>query len=274
MSGIHVKYNKEISEMHAKYSSEVNEMHTKLRGILDHFKQIGMPLPNNFGIELSTPPRELIRSSCHSVDPNAPDPLLDLQDPIVPEKTKVHHKHKKVDSKGSTTHTQKHEGQVNGDAELQNLSENCKYLHDVMMLPTKSNITSVVKDSEVFKCNLVEGQPISVSRDDIAEFLRMSCLNIPILQIFMMYIHKLCRESNVDDFGFMCPSALALCPQQRGGTQCGYYVMRYMYDIVSQYCKNGETNWTKGVGRMESYTRQQIDEIRDIWADFFTNEYF
>ncbi|KAK1351952.1 hypothetical protein POM88_053833 [Heracleum sosnowskyi] len=55
-----------------------------------------------------------------------------------------------------------------------------------MMLPTKSNITSVVKDSEVFKCNLVEGQPISVSRDDIAEFLRMSCLNIPILQIFMM----------------------------------------------------------------------------------------
>ncbi|KAK1372889.1 hypothetical protein POM88_029082 [Heracleum sosnowskyi] len=192
------------------------------------------------------------------------------QDPIVPDKTKVHHKHKKVDSKGSTTHTQKHEGQVNGEAELQNLSENCKYLHDVMMLPTKSNITSVVKDSEVFKCNLVEGQPISVS--PIKYLLTR-------LYICITFKASLCCVVPNGNKSISMDRKLhwhedLKCPQQRGGTRCGYYVMRYMYDIVSQYCKNGDTNWTKGVGRMESYTRQQIDEIQDIWADFFTNEYF
>lgn len=138
----------------------------------------------------------------------------------MPEKTKVPCKPKKIPSKGSTTHTQRHDGFH--DPQLQNLSEECKYLYDVMMLPTKS-LTNVVKDDEVFKCNLTEG-PIPVSRQDITEFLRMSCLNIPILQIFMMYIHKFSKESNVTDFGFMCPSALAL--------------VRKNTDLITKYMKN------------------------------------
>ncbi|KAL8089335.1 hypothetical protein AgCh_038954 [Apium graveolens] len=39
------------------------------------------------------------------------------------------------------------------------------------------------------------------------------------------------------------------CPQQRGGTECGYYVMRYMFDLVSRYCRTGETNWAKLINR-------------------------
>lgn len=45
------------------------------------------------------------------------------QDPIIPEKTKVHHKQKKVLSKESATHTQRHDGLVTGDAKMKNLSE-------------------------------------------------------------------------------------------------------------------------------------------------------
>lgn len=54
----------------------------------------------------------------------------------------------------------------------------------------------------------------------------MSCLNIPILQIFMMYIHKLCKESNVDDFGLMCPSALALVRKNPER------ITKYMTDVM------------------------------------------
>ncbi|KAK1393806.1 hypothetical protein POM88_012862 [Heracleum sosnowskyi] len=38
------------------------------------------------------------------------------------------------------------------------------------------------------------------------------------------------------------------CPQQEGGTECGFYVMRYMYDIVMISQKNPNINWKKGLG--------------------------
>lgn len=58
-------------EITKKVREECQEMmNVQLRGIYDHLKQMGLPLPNdNFGNkENGTPPNELVRSSCHSVD--------------------------------------------------------------------------------------------------------------------------------------------------------------------------------------------------------------
>lgn len=61
------------------------------------------------------------------------------------------------------------------------------------------------------------------------------------------------------------------CPQQKGGTECGYFVMRYMYDIVMLSRKDPKVKWTEGLGKR--YTNRQIEEIRDIWANYITREY-
>ncbi|KAK1383199.1 hypothetical protein POM88_020934 [Heracleum sosnowskyi] len=37
------------------------------------------------------------------------------------------------------------------------------------------------------------------------------------------------------------------CPQQKGGTECGYFVMRYLYDVVMLCRKDPNTKWMKGV---------------------------
>lgn len=55
MSGLQVKYNKEINEIHVKKSNKVNEMHTELQGLLDYYKQVGVPILDNFGTQISTP---------------------------------------------------------------------------------------------------------------------------------------------------------------------------------------------------------------------------
>lgn len=67
-------------EITKKVRQECEEMmNVQLRGIYDHLKQMGLPLPgDNIGHkEIGTPPNELVRSSCQSVDP--PENFIDIQ---------------------------------------------------------------------------------------------------------------------------------------------------------------------------------------------------
>ncbi|XP_074309652.1 uncharacterized protein LOC141644104 [Silene latifolia] len=58
-----------------------------------------------------------------------------------------------------------------------------------------------------------------------------------------------------------------VCHQQTENTECGYYVMRYMLDIVRryQYIKDHK----KWFGSKASYTIEEINEVRDLWAIYF-----
>ncbi|XP_021751212.1 uncharacterized protein LOC110716868 [Chenopodium quinoa] len=60
---------------------------------------------------------------------------------------------------------------------------------------------------------------------------------------------------------------LGQCPQQLGGRECGYYVTRYMFEIM-QYHHNSEDLITD-FSRSTPYTNEEINEVRDIWADYF-----
>ncbi|XP_021771111.1 uncharacterized protein LOC110735232 isoform X2 [Chenopodium quinoa] len=59
------------------------------------------------------------------------------------------------------------------------------------------------------------------------------------------------------------------CAQQCGGTQCAYYVMRYMYEIVSFHsdCKGNLKE--EYLARLAAYNDVELDEIREQWAKFF-----
>uniref|UniRef100_A0A9I9ECZ8 Ubiquitin-like protease family profile domain-containing protein n=1 Tax=Cucumis melo TaxID=3656 RepID=A0A9I9ECZ8_CUCME len=54
------------------------------------------------------------------------------------------------------------------------------------------------------------------------------------------------------------------CSLQVGTVECGYYVMRYMHEIVSK-----DTNIiTNSIDRRNSYSQLELDEILVEWAEF------
>ncbi|CAH9138249.1 unnamed protein product [Cuscuta epithymum] len=57
------------------------------------------------------------------------------------------------------------------------------------------------------------------------------------------------------------------CAKQTGGLECGYYMMRFMYDL-SRSINEGqdlEKVYTSTL-RDEAFSMAEIDEIRDRWA--------
>lgn len=101
------------------------------------------------------------------------------------EKKKIYRKQKQILSKGSTTNKVKN-GVHASDFE-QNLSGKCRNLHELMknLLSTLDAIT-IDKDSELFMYDRNRDVPIQVRPQDVSEFLRMSSLNISVLQIHTM----------------------------------------------------------------------------------------
>ncbi|XP_031122760.1 uncharacterized protein LOC116025605 [Ipomoea triloba] len=60
------------------------------------------------------------------------------------------------------------------------------------------------------------------------------------------------------------------CPCQPGNSECGYYVMRYMYDICTKYFAS--TLLDEAFQETKTYSDKEIDEIRNKWAQYFLNE--
>ncbi|XP_062011742.1 uncharacterized protein LOC133728340 isoform X2 [Rosa rugosa] len=55
-------------------------------------------------------------------------------------------------------------------------------------------------------------------------------------------------------------------PKQPGGVECGYYVMRYMKDIINDDTLSFSTKWA--IKDRKGYTQQQLDEVRIEVADY------
>ncbi|KAL8131230.1 hypothetical protein AgCh_007230 [Apium graveolens] len=214
------------------------------------------------------------------------DLVMLRQDPIL-EKKKLHEmtpiqKSSKVESKGSVTPL-KQSPQVVGDDI--NSSDHCAGLSFLL----KKRPPSKKSNAFVFEEN--GDGPIYITLEDINQFLRMSWLNIPIVELFVKYVSKLCKQLKDDKFAFMLPFRLAIshnhdqqkckdeatdymtsllvankdkhyilapyiqeafklyvpqgglknnrkefiwhhtevqCPQQKGGTECGFFVMRVL----------------------------------------------
>ncbi|CAI9304395.1 unnamed protein product [Lactuca saligna] len=62
------------------------------------------------------------------------------------------------------------------------------------------------------------------------------------------------------------------CPRQPGGTECGFYMLKFMKEIVEE---GVEVLVNKNVGGgKDMYTDADIDELREEWAYFVTNFIF
>ncbi|XP_056682995.1 uncharacterized protein [Spinacia oleracea] len=62
------------------------------------------------------------------------------------------------------------------------------------------------------------------------------------------------------------------CAQQTGGAEGGYYVMKFMHEIVTMYndCQNMEKDYQRGD---DPYSDKEINEVREQWAVFFEDKY-
>ncbi|KAL8116439.1 hypothetical protein AgCh_022799 [Apium graveolens] len=180
-------------------------MNLKLQGIFNHLKQVDLSIPeDNLFNDIGIPKNETVRSSYQSV--NRQDHISNIKDPISTDKEKgydispkkVVMMPKKVESKGSVTPVKK---SLDDDT---NSTEHCRSLRFLLnKLPSN-------KKGSVFKYEENGEDPIYVAHEDVDQFLKMSWLNIPILEIFLKYIGKLCNELNNDKFGFILPSRLAI----------------------------------------------------------------
>ncbi|KAL6565534.1 hypothetical protein OROHE_004589 [Orobanche hederae] len=66
---------------------------------------------------------------------------------------------------------------------------------------------------------------------------------------------------------------ITVVPHQPDAIQCGYYVMRYMRDIVEDKDQfNFVTKWSRRDGGLE-YTQAEIDVVRNEWAKFIVSTY-
>ncbi|XP_019149884.1 PREDICTED: uncharacterized protein LOC109146686 isoform X2 [Ipomoea nil] len=59
------------------------------------------------------------------------------------------------------------------------------------------------------------------------------------------------------------------CPQQPGGSECGYYILRYMFEIVS---KHSELHCLEEIFEQPTYSIDEIDDIRELWAQYFVDQ--
>ncbi|BBN67730.1 hypothetical protein Prudu_167S000100 [Prunus dulcis] len=56
-------------------------------------------------------------------------------------------------------------------------------------------------------------------------------------------------------------------PKQPSSVECGYYVMRFMRDIIMDPSLAFENKYAKG-NQEASYPQEAIDEVRNEWAEF------
>ncbi|BBN69267.1 hypothetical protein Prudu_862S000400 [Prunus dulcis] len=56
-------------------------------------------------------------------------------------------------------------------------------------------------------------------------------------------------------------------PKQPSSVECGYYVMRFMRDIIMDPSLAFENKYAKG-NQEAPYPQEAIDEVRNEWAEF------
>ncbi|WOH15073.1 hypothetical protein DCAR_0934608 [Daucus carota subsp. sativus] len=94
-------------------------------------------------------------------------------------------------------------------------------------------------------------------------------LTTPARTAFKLYVPQGGKRNNRKEF--LWSHTDVQCPQQEGGTECGFFVMRYMYEVVKLSQKNPNINWKEGLG-LRRYLKKEINEVRELWAEYFTVE--
>ncbi|KAK2665302.1 hypothetical protein Ddye_003876 [Dipteronia dyeriana] len=89
----------------------------------------------------------------------------------------------------------------------------------------------------------------------------MDAFLMNIMQIGLTNYHS--HNGNQSDKGFVQWECVQV-PMQSGNFECGYYVLRFMKDIIAD-----RSVLTENFHGKRTYTQEEIDEVRDEWTTCF-----
>ncbi|KAK9734168.1 hypothetical protein RND81_04G119800 [Saponaria officinalis] len=160
---------------------------------------------------------------------------------------------------------QEHDSPLSKD-ELSSLREHCHHLERVLCSCSLSSISlySIAIDKSVY--NYPENIKVFLSIGDIRQMFRYKWLNISVLQVWgrswISYGVQCGNRHPTKKYDLECK--IIQCPQQPNSYECGYYVMKWMYDIVVDYSKRKD-DLEKCV--LDSViTVEDMDEVRELWS--------
>ncbi|KAH9605698.1 hypothetical protein KSS87_015535, partial [Heliosperma pusillum] len=55
------------------------------------------------------------------------------------------------------------------------------------------------------------------------------------------------------------------CPQQPAHFECGYYIIKWMYNITFYYSKGNEEQFEKIIGDL-TMSHEDMNEVKEVWA--------
>ncbi|CAH9104171.1 unnamed protein product [Cuscuta europaea] len=148
---------------------------------------------------------------------------------------------------------------------LDTLTDDVLELHEALQWFELENCKfSVHLSTDVF-C-FQEDRPFgaTIDRDELSRFLEGDSLEICIIQTFMVMYRVASAQKGS---GKPIKWNSVKVAQQTGSTECGYYVMRFMWEIIS-YSENHDIGkvWRS---RSEPYTLAEFNDIRNIWSRYF-----
>ncbi|KAL6269563.1 hypothetical protein ACE6H2_026474 [Prunus campanulata] len=85
------------------------------------------------------------------------------------------------------------------------------------------------------------------------------------IKMFNIHINKNSRKQQAIWKNLHCT------PEQPTSVECGYYVMRFMRDIIHDPDLNFEKKFDKKKDKLQ-YTQKDIDEVRHEWAEFVNKQ--
>ncbi|KAL8133553.1 hypothetical protein AgCh_008861 [Apium graveolens] len=107
-----------------------------------------------------------------------------------------------------------------------------KKLHEITPIQKSSKVESKGSVTPLKQSPQENGDgPIYITLEDVNQFLRMSWLNIPIVELFLKYVSKLCKQLKDDKFAFMLPSRLAI-PHNHEQQKCKDEATDYMTSLL------------------------------------------
>ncbi|TYK17918.1 uncharacterized protein E5676_scaffold306G002090 [Cucumis melo var. makuwa] len=136
-------------------------------------------------------------------------------------------------------------------------------------------LTIPVDTQEIFGYNF----NVNVMKDSIKRLCLMEELALSVILSSMICLYE-SDPSILEEYAFMNPGQISkglgtyenrarhlcnrLCAQQPGSTECGYYVMKFMKDIV----RKKSITITDVQTRQAPYTQSELDMVRVEYCDF------
>ncbi|KAH9618942.1 hypothetical protein KSS87_021141, partial [Heliosperma pusillum] len=140
--------------------------------------------------------------------------------------------------------------------EVDGLDHYCQALEKKLCSFPKDEVIKMVIDESVY--NYKEGNTVSyLTIVEIRQMFRSQWLNVVVLQIWGR--RNFAKKNN------QLQIKVIECPQQPEHYECGYYVMKWMYNITFYYSKGNEEQFEKIIGD-STMSLEDMNEVKEVWA--------